>query len=168
MEIKLQCGCGQRYKFDVDPLNGRMPFSVNCPVCGLDGTGKANELIRHVLANPATTPFTKNMQDKHKSQPNAGLNLNLGDIYHVLFRHKWKIISIWILGTLIAIGLHFTWPVPYSSEARLYVRYVQDNGPITAVGGDPNTRSTTSGAESVINAEGELLHSLDVAKSAAE
>jgi hypothetical protein len=52
MEIKVQCDCGQKYKFDVEPINGRMPFAVNCPICGLDGTGKANEVLAGVLPVP--------------------------------------------------------------------------------------------------------------------
>src|SRR5437867_758502 len=43
--IKVQCGCGQRYAFDVEPVEGRMPSPVACPVCGADGTSAANELI---------------------------------------------------------------------------------------------------------------------------
>ena len=49
MEIKVQCDCGQRYKFDVEPLLGQMPYRVNCPVCGADGTEKANALIRETV-----------------------------------------------------------------------------------------------------------------------
>jgi len=46
LEVKIQCDCGQRYKFDVQPVNGQMPFTVNCPICGLDGTAKANEVLK--------------------------------------------------------------------------------------------------------------------------
>jgi len=45
MELKVVCNCGQKFKFDVEPVNGRMPFAVNCPVCGLDGTATANTLL---------------------------------------------------------------------------------------------------------------------------
>src|SRR5882762_4773819 len=45
MPIKIQCGCGQRYAFDVEPVQGRMPHAVACPVCGADGTAAANEII---------------------------------------------------------------------------------------------------------------------------
>jgi hypothetical protein len=48
--IKIQCGCGQRYAFDIDPFCGRMPFPVACPVCGADGTVAANEVIAFTLA----------------------------------------------------------------------------------------------------------------------
>jgi succinoglycan biosynthesis transport protein ExoP len=168
IEIKIQCDCGQRYKFDVDPLNGRMPSTVNCPVCGLDGTARANALIQQIMANPAAKQFTKTMQEKHKTPPSAGFNLKLGDIYHVLFRHKWKILSVWTLGIVASIGLYLTWPVPYSSQAMLYVRYVRDDRPINSIAGDQNIQSATSGADSVINTESEMLKSLDVAKETVE
>jgi hypothetical protein len=45
MELKVVCQCGQKYKFDVEPVNGRMPFTVNCPVCNVDGTAAANVLL---------------------------------------------------------------------------------------------------------------------------
>ena len=47
--VKIVCGCGQKYAFDVYPLNGRMPSSIRCPVCGADGTVAANEAIGHAL-----------------------------------------------------------------------------------------------------------------------
>jgi len=49
LEIKVQCDCGQRYKFDVEPVDGRMPFVVNCPICGANGTEKANEILGQVV-----------------------------------------------------------------------------------------------------------------------
>jgi len=52
--IKIICVCGQKYAFDVYPLNGRMPAPVQCPVCGVDGTAVANEVIALSLgAQPA-------------------------------------------------------------------------------------------------------------------
>src|SRR5438552_12475508 len=56
LEIKIQCGCGQRFKFDVEPVHGRMPFVVNCPICGLDGTEAANDMLRQMASAPAPAP----------------------------------------------------------------------------------------------------------------
>jgi hypothetical protein len=53
-ELKVHCDCGQKYKFDVDPSYTRMPFPVNCPICGADGTEKANVLLRAQAAAPPT------------------------------------------------------------------------------------------------------------------
>jgi hypothetical protein len=55
--VKIQCGCGQRYLFDVEPVGGRMPTAVACPACGTDGTAAANEVIAYTLAaQPAAAP----------------------------------------------------------------------------------------------------------------
>ena len=47
--VKILCGCGQKYAFDVDPTDGRMPSPVQCPVCRMDGTAAANEVIAQIL-----------------------------------------------------------------------------------------------------------------------
>jgi hypothetical protein len=49
MELKILCDCGQKFKFDVEPINGSMPFPVACPVCNQDGTAKANSMIAEKL-----------------------------------------------------------------------------------------------------------------------
>ncbi len=60
VNIKIICSCGQKYSFDVYPLNGRMPAPVQCPICGMDGTAAANELMARTLdtqpAPPAPQP----------------------------------------------------------------------------------------------------------------
>jgi outer membrane protein assembly factor BamB len=54
MNIKVQCACGAKYSFEVEPLEGRMPFAVNCPTCQADGTEAANQLIAEALASERT------------------------------------------------------------------------------------------------------------------
>lgn len=56
MELKVVCDCGQKYKFDVEPVHGRMPFPVNCPACGVDGTSFANGLLAQMPASVGTAP----------------------------------------------------------------------------------------------------------------
>lgn len=58
MPIKIECGCGQRYAFDVEPVCGRMPGRVICPVCGVDGTRAANDMIAFTLATELTQQRT--------------------------------------------------------------------------------------------------------------
>jgi hypothetical protein len=60
--VKIQCGCGQRYAFEIEPLCGRMPGKISCPVCGLDGTRVANEIIAYNLAAEMAA---------HRSSPNT-------------------------------------------------------------------------------------------------
>ena len=47
--VKIYCECGQKYAFDVRPVDGRMPVSVACPVCKRDGTPQADRLIARIL-----------------------------------------------------------------------------------------------------------------------
>jgi len=54
--VKVQCGCGQRYSFEVEPVNGRMAYAVACPVCGVDGTEAANGIIAQALAAAPPLP----------------------------------------------------------------------------------------------------------------
>lgn len=46
MEIKIQCPCGTRYKFDVEPVNGLMPGPIFCPTCSLEGTEAGNSILQ--------------------------------------------------------------------------------------------------------------------------
>ena len=57
-EIKIQCDCGTKYKFEVEPLKGRMPQRVFCPGCGFEGTGAANEQLQVKFA-PAPSVAAK-------------------------------------------------------------------------------------------------------------
>jgi hypothetical protein len=55
--IKIICACGQKYAFEVQPRDGRMPAPVACPVCKRDGTQEANRIIASLLAaDPRTLP----------------------------------------------------------------------------------------------------------------
>jgi hypothetical protein len=58
--VKIVCSCGQKYAFDVYPLNGRMPSPIRCPVCGTDSTAVANEIIALALKPepPPPAPLT--------------------------------------------------------------------------------------------------------------
>ena len=61
MEIKIECQCGTKFKFDVEPVNGRMPVGIGCPNCQLDATAAANAIIAQQLGHaapsaPATPP----------------------------------------------------------------------------------------------------------------
>ena len=52
--IKILCGCGQKYAFDVEPIGGRIHQAVQCPACGTDGTTTTNQLIaQHLSENSA-------------------------------------------------------------------------------------------------------------------
>jgi hypothetical protein len=55
--VKINCACGQKYAFEVQPTDGRMPAPVACPACNRDGTEEANRIIMSLLAaDPRTLP----------------------------------------------------------------------------------------------------------------
>lgn len=53
MELKIQCSCGSKYKFDVEPVNGRVPAPLSCPNCQASWTEHANAMIAQTLGLPA-------------------------------------------------------------------------------------------------------------------
>src|SRR5688572_29734334 len=54
MEVKVLCGCGTKFAFEVEPANGQMPVSVFCPGCNADVTGIANDDIARKLSSLPT------------------------------------------------------------------------------------------------------------------
>src|SRR5438105_1026057 len=62
MEVKVQCLCGTRYKFDVQPINDQMPGPVSCPTCGADGTAASNAIIQQSVNAQAATPGAVDVQ----------------------------------------------------------------------------------------------------------
>ncbi len=46
MNVRVQCPCGTKFSFDVEPVNGRMPLNVNCPGCNQSALDLANAQIR--------------------------------------------------------------------------------------------------------------------------
>jgi hypothetical protein len=79
MELKVLCDCGQKFKFDVEPANGRMPYAINCPTCNADATEKANSVMAENLARvsspsaaapPPIAPVSGGLR-LHRSEPVA-------------------------------------------------------------------------------------------------
>ncbi|MGH7976014.1 MAG: hypothetical protein ACREDS_05155 [Limisphaerales bacterium] len=54
--VKIICHCGQKYAFDVYPVNKQMPLPVKCPVCHADGTAAANEILAQKLTGTTAPP----------------------------------------------------------------------------------------------------------------
>lgn len=93
---------------------------------------------------------------------------NPADIYYTLFRHKWIILVGVLLGIAAAGYLYLTRTAMYASEARLLVRYVRETKSIDAPPGSAQVTSTSTGAESVLNTEIEILTSFDLAAQVAD
>lgn len=92
------------------------------------------------------------------------------DLYFVVFRHKWRIIVLTLLGLVAAAAFYFLRQPLYQSDAELYIRYVTDNRPINP--SDNNAKLTSlidpgQNGANVMNSEMQILGSLDLAKQVA-
>jgi polysaccharide biosynthesis transport protein len=94
--------------------------------------------------------------------------LSPGDIYYVLFKHKWKIIFLSLVGVLAAGAAFKYWPVSYVSEASLFIRYVQETATPAVVENSGRIKTPDQRGETIMNNERAILTSLDLAQEVAE
>jgi Mrp family chromosome partitioning ATPase/uncharacterized protein involved in exopolysaccharide biosynthesis len=92
--------------------------------------------------------------------------LTLGDIYYILFRHKWKILALSALGFIAALVVPRLSAKVYQSEAKLLIRYVSENqAPIHP--GEPDAVKSPDDGGNILNTEIQILTSLDLAQEVA-
>jgi uncharacterized protein involved in exopolysaccharide biosynthesis/Mrp family chromosome partitioning ATPase len=113
-----------------------------------------------------TGDVVTDMTDENTTTQTAGISPQ--DILFALFRRKWVIIICSGLGLLVAGGLFFFTKATYQSEAKLLLRYVQENRSASTVDKDAQIKSPELGGESIIYSELEILKSLDLATQVAE
>jgi uncharacterized protein involved in exopolysaccharide biosynthesis/Mrp family chromosome partitioning ATPase len=95
--------------------------------------------------------------------------MTLGDIYYVLFRHKWRIFLCTVVGVLAAAALYMFRPPPFESEAKLFIRYVVTEGKNVGPSSDGSVaKSPDQRGETIMDSELEILTSLDLAKRVAD
>lgn len=120
------------------------------------------------ISQPSNGATPRKLSQTEMSTPRTAPSLSLGNIYYILFRHKWKIAIISAAGLLIAFILPFVIPVNYESEAKLFIRYVvETKSPGQLTGGD-RMKSPDESGENIINTELEILTSLDLAQKVAD
>ena len=90
-----------------------------------------------------------------------------GDIYFVIFRHKWKILLLTLLGLAGAAIFYFTKQPLYQSEAKIFIRYVSDNRTLNPADNSSQVHSLIDMGQSVMNSEMEILTSYDLAAKVA-
>ena len=112
--------------------------------------------------NPGTSPHAAN------GHP-APAGFTADDAIFTLFRHKWLILAFVCLGVAGAMAVRVVKPPLYVSKAKLMVQYVLNTRDMpTANPEASHAQSLDVGAQSIINAEIEILTSLDVATNAAD
>lgn len=118
------------------------------------------------------------MNEKQLSSSTS--SMSIGDIWYVLFRHKWKILIISVVGIAIAVGLAYVPPglarslrmqdklLPmYASEAQLLVKYVAEARNPADIGDKDPALSRTAEGEGVMATELQILTSMDLAMEVA-
>lgn len=102
---------------------------------------------------------------KKSEQPSDG-TFGVQDILYILFKHKWKIMLLSLLGAAASAGVYLSRKPLYQSEAKLLLKYVlvRENvdtslSQMNAAGGMPDY---------VLNTEIEILKSVDLSLSVAE
>jgi uncharacterized protein involved in exopolysaccharide biosynthesis/Mrp family chromosome partitioning ATPase len=98
---------------------------------------------------------------KDTGQGAQASGISLGDIYYILFRHKWKIVVLSTLGVLAAAYLYLTKKPVYGSEAELLVRYVIDTK--FKVGSNADIRQLDPRGDNTLNSEVRIFTSFDLA-----
>ncbi len=100
-----------------------------------------------------------------RQQPQAEGGFKMHDILYVLFKHKWKIILLSIIGFTVAGILGFKiWISPsYESQAKLLIRYVVERNAT-----DPEAPDGLQTGISVMRTELEILSSTDLALAVAK
>jgi uncharacterized protein involved in exopolysaccharide biosynthesis/Mrp family chromosome partitioning ATPase len=100
-----------------------------------------------------------------ETPPPAGITP--ADIYFVVFRHKWKIIILTLLGLAAATAYYFLRQPVYQSDAEIFIRYVTDSHPLYP--SDTTTRVTSliDMSQNVMNSEMAILTSYDLAAKVA-
>ena len=115
------------------------------------------------------------MNDQNRANPPGddgvspvGGAFGVDDVFFTLFRHKWLILSFLGLGMIAAVVVRIVKPPLYQSNAKLSVPYVVDAKAVNTA--DPETQiiSTGGGGLAMIEAEIQILKSLDVCVQVAE
>jgi uncharacterized protein involved in exopolysaccharide biosynthesis/Mrp family chromosome partitioning ATPase len=101
---------------------------------------------------------------RHAESP---VGISPADIYFVIFRHKWKIIILSLLGFAAAAAYYYTKQPPYQSEAELLIRYVADTRNVNPSENSSRVTSLIDLADSVMNSEMEILSTFDLAAQVA-
>jgi polysaccharide biosynthesis transport protein len=107
---------------------------------------------------------------EHRTEAETS-NLNFTNILFALFKWKWMILCLTLIGILAATAVHFFYPAVYESDARLLVRYVLERSgydSVESLTGTSARGSTGLTTDAVIAAEVSILTSWDLAVQVAE
>src|SRR5580704_14478849 len=99
--------------------------------------------------------------------PETPAGISPADIYFVVFRHKWKIILLTLLGLAAAVVFYFTQQPLYQSEAKIFIRYVSDSRELNPSENGSQVTSLIDLIQNIVNSEIQILTSYDLAAKVA-
>ena len=101
------------------------------------------------------------MQTNESQNPPVGIQIN--DIYYVLFRRKWLVLSFALAGFVTAGVIYKVQPDAYESRARLLVPYIfETRGFVSVSPGSGDIQKADSQGEGIIDSEVQILTSSDL------
>src|SRR6266487_3579642 len=104
---------------------------------------------------------------RRETQQHSGMNLSA--ILFALFKRKWSIILLALMGLIAAAAVYFLYPPVYESQAKLLVRYVLERSAVDPIeGAKPSTAASSRTVDTVIGAEVAILTSWDLDVQVAE
>lgn len=106
------------------------------------------------------------MNNNRQVQPPSP-GMSLGDVYYTIFRHKWKIVLMSLMGFLAAALIYHVKAPLYASQAELLIKYVPTPTQGSLEGDNQRVIVPDPYGDDVLNSEIRILTSLDVAEQAA-
>jgi polysaccharide biosynthesis transport protein len=117
----------------------------------------------------ALTEDLTHTRTQNQDHQNQAAGLGPAGIYDILLRHKWKLMGLCFAGLVVAAWVYwFQQPATYSSEAKLFIRYVLESRLPNPRGGDPQIKTPDPGGANILNSEIEIMKSLDLALQVAD
>jgi uncharacterized protein involved in exopolysaccharide biosynthesis len=102
------------------------------------------------------------MQPNQANAPMPSGGFDVRDTIFVIFKHKWKIATLTVIGLAAAAALYAGRTPVYGSQTKLLVRYVLERRAIDDPNGTNGGMGGRGGAH-IVNAEIEILNSADLA-----
>ena len=94
--------------------------------------------------------------------------INLSAILFALFKRKWSIILLALMGIIVAAAVYSLYAPVYESDAKLLVRYVLERSAVDTIEGAKPGGGSKDETDKVIGAEIAILTSWDLAVQVAQ
>jgi polysaccharide biosynthesis transport protein len=104
-------------------------------------------------------------EPQREAAPHPGAGFD--DALYTMFRHKWLILCFVVLGLIAAGVMRLLKPPLYKSEAKISVNFVLQSTGVTPANPETQMAAPGIGAQAIMDAEVELIKSLNTATVAA-